>query len=131
MPLALAEEQLIKAFFLKQRRERYLEGLADPGKRRKMTDEFYHFKHLDPQRIMAIPPSQQSPGGIYRLLKQYGAPEYCWVISTDRSLDARRMDLQEVLAEIVGCGEGTFLCCVDGKLAYFEDEEDRWILYKP
>jgi len=131
VPLPFAEEQLIKAFFLKERRERYLAGLANPRKRRKMTDAFYHFRHLDPRRIVAIQPSQQSPEGIYRLLQQYGAPEHCWVISSARSLDARRMDLQEALAEVVGYGEGTFLCCIDGKLAYFEDEEDRWILHKP
>ncbi|MGA2348155.1 MAG: hypothetical protein ABSF93_19245 [Candidatus Sulfotelmatobacter sp.] len=38
------------------------------------------------------------------------------------------MPLVEALKKIVGYQMGTFLTCVPGKLAYFEDEEDRWIL---
>ena len=129
-PLPFAEEQLVKAFFLKIRRNRYLDGLADPRKRRKFTNEFCHFKHLDPQRMIAILPSQQNPSGIHRLLQQYGAPEECWVVSDESELDGRRMKLQQVLDEIVGRTFATFLCCIDGKLAYFENEDGRWILHR-
>ncbi len=130
MPLASAEEQLIKTFFLKVRRDRYLAGLADSRKRRKFTNEFCHFKHLDTRYVVAIPPSQQNPSDLHKLLKHYGAPDDCWVVSDEIDLDARRMDLQESLEEIVGRTFATFLCCVDGKLAYFENEEERWILLK-
>jgi hypothetical protein len=128
VPLVFSEEQLVKAFFLKQRQDRYLEKFANPRKRRKLTDEFCHFKHLDPQRMLSIPPSQQNPFGIYRILKQYGAPDECWVVSDESELDARRMELRQVLEEIVGRTFATFLCCVDGKLGYFENEDGRWIL---
>jgi hypothetical protein len=130
VPLVFSEEQLVKAFFLKQRQDRYLEKFADPRKRRKLTDQFCHFKHLDPRYVLSIPPSQQNPFGIHGILKHYGAPEECWVVSDESELDARRMRLKEVLEEIIGRTFGTFLCCVDGKLAYFENEDGRWILHR-
>ena len=128
MSLPPAEEQLIHSFFAKERRERYLSGLADPRKRRKVTEVFCHFKHLDPRFIVPILPNQQNPRDIFKLLKQYGAPDECWVVSNEIELDARRMGLEEVLGEIVGRTFATFLCCVDGRLAYFENEDGRWIL---
>lgn len=131
MPLPKEEGQLIKVFFAKERRERYLDGLANPRKRRKLTDEFCHFKHLDPRYMVSIPSFQQNPADISILLKKSGAADKCWIVSDDLELDARRMNLNEVLDKIVGRTFATFLCCIDGKLAYFENEEGRWILRRP
>jgi len=131
VPLPKEEEQLVTSFFIKERRERYREGLANSRKRRKLTDEFCHFKHLDPRWVISIPSFQQNPADISMLLQKSGAPKECWIVSDERKLDARRMNLNEVLEEIVGRTFATFLCCVDGKLAYFENEEGRWILRRP
>jgi hypothetical protein len=57
-----------------------------------------------------------------------GAPDTCYVISEDDDLDGKEMPLAEALKTIIGRGIGTFLSCVPGRLAYFEDEECRWIL---
>lgn len=131
MPLPREEEQLVKAFFIKERRERYLSGLANPRKRRKLTDEFCHFKHLDQRYAVPILSSWQNPADIHKLLKQFGAPDECWIISYELELDARKMNLRDVLGEIVGRTFATFLCCIDGKLGYFENEEGRCILRRP
>jgi len=131
MALPIPEEQLVKRFFLSERQERFLEGLANPRKRRKITDEFCHFKSLDWKYAVAIAPAQQNRQGIYKLLKHFGSPDECWVVSDESGLDARTMNLKEVLEEIVGRTFATFLCCIDGKLAYFENEEGRWILRRP
>jgi hypothetical protein len=131
VPLPIAEEQLIKAFFLKDRRERYLLGLANPRRRREFTNEFCHFKHLDRRYEVPILPLQRNAAGIYKLLKRFGSPDECWVVSDESGLDARTMNLKEVLEEIIGRTFATFLCCIDGKLAYFENEEGSWILRRP
>jgi hypothetical protein len=129
--IAKAEEELVKGFFARERRERFLSGLGNPRKRKKLTNEFCHFKNLDPRFVVEINPSQQNPKDIYALLKSLGAPERCWVLSDDSSLDARTMNLDEILNEIVGATFATFLCCIDGKLAYFENEDGRCILHRP
>jgi hypothetical protein len=40
------------------------------------------------------------------------------------------MDLEAALKETIGYQMGTFISCVLGKLAYFEDEDDRFILQR-
>jgi hypothetical protein len=41
-------------------------------------------------------------------------------------MDGCEMDLETSLKETVGRQMGTFLSCVPGKLAYFEDEDGRY-----
>ena len=129
--LHVAEEHLIKTFFVRERQERYLLGLGNSRKRKKLMNEFCHFHKLDARFTVNIQPSRQNPEGIYAQLKELGAPESCWIVSVDSSIDARYMDLSDALEQIVGRTLATFLCCIDGKLCYFENEDGRWILNRP
>ena len=124
------EEELIKAFFAPTKRERYLEMVANPKKRKKFLSELYHFNALDPRCFVSIPPSQQYPEQIASILTKRGAPPTCWITSTEAELDGKEILLLEALKDVVGRQIGAFLSCVPGKLAYFEGEErgDRWIL---
>jgi len=122
------EEELIRAFFLPTKRERYLEMIAKPKKRERFLRELGHFKHLDPRYVVTIPAGQRHANDMALILAQKGAPPSCWVTSEDSRLDGMEMPLGEVLHKVVGYGMGTFLSCIPGKLAYFEDEEVRWIL---
>jgi hypothetical protein len=122
------EQQLIRAFFLPAKRDRYIEMIASTRGRQKFLRELSHFKSLDPQYSIGLPNAVHTPGEIANFLHKKGAPPSCWVTSEDRDLDRKEMPLVEALKKIVGYQMGTFLTCVPGKLAYFEDEEDRWIL---
>jgi hypothetical protein len=122
------EESVITAFFLPNRRERYLEMVRDPKKRRKLINELSHLNKLNPQFIVPITPNQHHVPQLMRVLRSKGAPAKCWVISEDRNLDPREIDLQEALKEVVGRQMGTILSCIPGKLAYFEDEDRRCLL---
>jgi hypothetical protein len=122
------ERQLIRAFILPQRQDRYLEMLAKPKRRRDFTDTLAHFKHLEIRYAVQIPGPQRLASGILELLKSKGAPETCYVLSEDSELDGKEILLTDALASIVGRGMGTFLSCILGKLGYFEDEDQRWIL---
>jgi len=122
------EQQLFKTFILPQRRDRYLGFLAVPKHRKKITRGLAHFKHLDPGCVRSIPPSQHSPENIWKLLRSMGAPGLCWVLSENDEIDGREMPVLEALQVVVGRQMGTFLSCLAGRLAYFEDEDQRWIL---
>ena len=122
------EEELIKAFFAPTKRERYLEMVAKPKKRERFLREIGHFKALDPRYVVTIPTSKRHAADIALILTQKGAPGSCWVTSEDSRIDGKEVPLGEALHMIVGYGMGTFLSCIPGKLAYFEDEEVRWIL---
>ncbi len=124
------EEGLVKAFFVPTKRERYLEMIAKPKKRKKFLLELAHFKALDPRYLISIPPSQQYPEQIALILAQKGAPPLCWVTSEDAELDGKEMPLSQALKQVIGRQMGTFLSCIPGRLAFFEGEEvgARWIL---
>ena len=122
------ERQLIRAFILPQRQGRYLELLAKPKRRKDIVDALAHFKHLDMRYAVQIPGPQRRASGILELLQSKGAPETCYAVSEDSELDGKEISLTDALGSIVGCGMGTFLSCIPGRLAYFEDEDQRWIL---
>lgn len=119
----LHEEALIRAFFLPDRQQRYLEILAKPKRRRDITREFDHFKHLDPRRIVCIPPHKQHAADIFRILKEKGAPETCYGFSDWPEVDGKVLPLLDALEKVVGVGMGTFLSCIPGRLAFFEGEQ--------
>jgi hypothetical protein len=122
------EEATIKGFIIPVRQERYLEFLKTPKKRAKFIAQLAHFKHLDPKFAIRIPGNQQNPASLQTLLAGKGARPKCWVISENSELDGQEIDLQTALEKTVGYQMGTFISCIPGKLAYFEDEEDRYIL---
>jgi hypothetical protein len=122
------EEQLVHAFFVPDRRSRYSEFLASRKHRRKFVAEMAHFKGLDERCKNSIPPAQQTAEGIAELLSLSGAPTNCLVISDHKEIDGVRLPLGEALDAVVGRTSGTFLSCRPGILAYFENEDGRWIL---
>ena len=122
------EEALVKAFILPVRQERYLDFLKSPKKRAKFLAQFAHFKHLNPKFVVRIPGIQQNPISLLKLLTGKGAGPSCWVMSEDSALDGKEMDLEDALIEIIGRQMGTFLSCIPGRLAFFEDEDGRYIL---
>ncbi len=124
------ERATIASFIVTRKQERYLGFLAKPQHRKKLTARLAHFKDLDPRFVAAIPPSQQGAPDIARILRLKGAPDLCWIISEDRRLDGSTLELSSALAKVVGYGMGTFLSCIPGKLAYFEDEDQRFILQR-
>jgi hypothetical protein len=130
MPLVAAEDLTIRAFIVRERRERFLELLANPKRRKEITDSLAHPNPawFDSRYVRQIQSSQSHSIPIAGLLRAKGAGSRCWVISEDRNLDSKEIQLATVLNEIVGGGMGTILCCVPGKLAYVESEDGRFIL---
>jgi hypothetical protein len=126
----MAEEEiaLIDAFVLRARRERLRFLVANPRRRKRFLEELAHFKWLDPRTVRALAPKAQNPEAIAKLLTQKGASETCFVISENASIDRKWLPLVSALKQVIGYGMGTFISCIPGKLAYFEDEEQRCLL---
>ena len=122
------EQLLVQAFILPQCRDRYLEMLARPKRRQTFKESLAHFKHLDMRFAVRIPTYQQHANEIAKILKSKGAPATCYAFSEWSEIDGKDILLEEALKTVVGAGMGTFLSCIVGRLAYFEDEDQRWIL---
>jgi hypothetical protein len=108
------EEELTEAFFVPTKRERYLEMIANPRKRKKFLLELSHFKALDPRYCFAVPKVEHTAEQIAAFLTWKGATPSCWVMSDDSDLDGKEMPLLEALKKVVGYQMGTFLSCVQG-----------------
>jgi hypothetical protein len=122
------EQGVVQAFILPARQERYLEFLKSPKNRKKFINTLAHFKHLDLRFAASIAGSQSNPSALAKLLVAKGAGAQCWIISENSVLDGKELDLETALNETVGSQMGTFISCIPGKLAFFEDEDKRYIL---
>jgi hypothetical protein len=135
------EQALVHAFIAPTKRKRYLDRLASPKARgRFLANRLYHMTDLDSRYaerldpgMPLVPLAQRHDAHIvqiYQLLRDRGAPETCFVISTDEDLDGGFHDLRSVLHAVVGSGSGTLISCLPGRLAYYEGEDanERFIL---
>lgn len=124
------ETALVNAFIVPEKQERLRTLLANPKRRKTILDTLNHFGDFNERFIVPIAPDKQHAEQIATQLRDYGAPNYCWVISHDRSLDARELPLDDALSAIVCSFNGTIVSCLPGRLAFYEGEwhKDRYIL---
>lgn len=132
-------ELLICDLLAPARRARYRK-LLDQGTakaRKKFVDGLNHTLELDARFATRVSDAQgdacESEGKwILGELQRRGAPDVCYVISSNGELDQRTMPLEEALREVYGCFLGTLICCLPGRLAYYEGEDlgERYILHR-
>jgi hypothetical protein len=122
------EVETIRAFVAKTKRERYVGFVSNEKRRNEFARNLAHWDDFDSRWIIRIAPSSQNPEGIHTILKAHGAPELCNAISEFTELDGKELRLIDALKRIVGSQMGTILCCQPGRLAYFENEDSRFIL---
>jgi hypothetical protein len=117
------ERSLFDSFILPRRKRRYLELLGAKDGRDKICLSLDHFKDLDPRYARRLRPQEHNAVSVYNLLRSHGAPDLCHLMSSSAEFDNREMPLLEALQRVVGYGQGTFISCVPGRLAFFESEE--------
>jgi hypothetical protein len=126
------EEDLIKAFVVRQKRERYIGFLQSPERRADFLRSLYHFRDFDSAFIAPLIKGMASPAELVAELRRRGAGAECYVISADPDLDGVTDVLENVIVRVLSGGEGTIVCCVPGCLAYYEGEppDNRFILHR-
>ena len=127
-PTVHNEHSLISAFVKRSKRDRYREILSNPRLRHKFIDQLAHFKDFDPKYRLSIPSNKLFVDNIFRELQRRHSPKIVFVISEDPALDQKELPVIEALKQIVGCGMGTVLSCIPGRLAFVETEDERFIL---
>lgn len=125
------ELETVRAFSLSAKRARVPEMFSNRKRRATFVNGLAYFRDFDPRYIVPIPPASQNPAAIEALLTARRAPPQCHVLSEWELWDGRDMQLSEALKQIVGKGMGTLLCCIPGRLAFFENEDGRYILEHP
>ena len=120
------EVATIRAFIIKEKKQRYLDMLALPDKRGRFSNVLHGCRDLDQRFITPIRYFNQ----VIDELRRRGAPDNCHVISIIDGIDGTDLPLEEAFQIVEKKGFGTILCCLPGQLAYYYDEcgTRRWIL---
>jgi hypothetical protein len=132
LPNADLEEAVIRAFVVSQKRERYIELLRSPKRRREFLSQLYHFHDFEPACLIPLKRSEESAEALLAVLRRQRATTECYVISANAELDGMSDELARVIPRVYGQEEGTIVSCVPGRLAYYEGEppQNRFILKK-
>ena len=111
------EEATVHAFIIKEKKQRYIDMLANSKKRAKIVDDLNHCRDIDER--FATPVLWNNA---FDELKKRGAPVTCRLISSISGLNEKVLPLAAALPLVEEGGWGTILCCIPGQLAYYFDE---------
>ena len=89
---------------------------------KKLRAQLAHCGDLDGRYMKSIPGPTNTPKAIASLLKSAGAPDKCYLVSEDESIDGITVNLEDTIAKVCGQGMGTIVSCIAGRLAYYEGE---------
>jgi len=128
---ASVHERGLLRFVAPRRRRRVSVLLGDAKRRDRLREELRHFSGLDERYAIPLDGTDRLQQSILSALKKRGAPGFCYAVSHDLDVDGQILPLEDALTTTVARTGGTFLSCLAGELAYFEDEDGRWILVRP
>jgi hypothetical protein len=117
-----SEAEMLGPFLGEGREERWRQVFSRPAGRKKFLNRLYHENDIDPKCMVPITHLERSAENVYRKLKSLGAPGLCHIISARQAIDGKSLPLKTALDLAVDL-EGTIICCIPGKLAYFRSEE--------
>lgn len=118
----------------KDKRRRLLELHGATHRRQKLLDLLDHafIDALDERFCTLVPPFGQKADLIAACLRGLGAPATCHVMGGG-DLDGTDAPIEEALTRVVGHATGALVCCLAGRLAFYESEEAnaRFLLHGP
>ncbi|RDC65167.1 hypothetical protein AHMF7616_03797 [Adhaeribacter pallidiroseus] len=120
------EAKVIRRFIVDKKHERYLTFIQAEKNRHKFINELAHFSS-QLKNFEEIKGNEMHV--LEEKLKNLKKLTNCYVISENREIDARRMEVPLALAKVIGYGSGTLLVFGDANIVYYEGEgpSDRWI----
>jgi hypothetical protein len=98
------EIALFEAFTVPAKRQRYAELLGTMKGRTKVLHSLDHFGDLDLRCCTKVPATEQKRSNLARLLRRLGAPDSCYVISSNEEIDGNEFELEDALDHVVGRG---------------------------
>jgi hypothetical protein len=114
------ESAFIRAFIIRERRERYLSQLVLPKKRAKLLDRLNHrfHKDLDSRWI-----SESRPSSVP------AANHLCYIIASESEYDGRVVSARDVSEILSAAFFGIVVSFVPGKIAAYKDEAPSDVIW--
>lgn len=125
------EIKLMNTFIVRNKRKRYAGFVSSPKRRQKLIRELWHFSDFAPSHAVRLS-ATLSWEGLLEELRLRGATNECYLISVEGGWDGKTVPLADAVRGVYASLLGTIMCCVPGRLAYFEGEvpDDRCILQR-
>ena len=122
------EEAFIRAFIVPDKRDRYLQLLASPSRRKKILGTLYHSLDVIPEWATRIENRDHTSERVEQLLRRKGAGPTCYLISPQTELDQQEIPLREALETLIDQDGTAIVCCLEGRLAYHKAELSQYLL---
>jgi hypothetical protein len=118
-----SDVEMLLPFLREDRRSRWRELFPRPRGRKKLLATLWNGDDLDRDLLVKVDPSERSVEQLSVRLRSLGAPTMCHLISARSNLDGQDLDLISALRLVLNLAPGTIICCVPGKLAYYENDD--------
>lgn len=115
------ERAFVMAFILPARRERYLDGLASPKRRRKILDKLNHRIDLAASCVAELPASTWNKLAA-------NSDKTCHLIADASDMDGKDVTFNEGMEFLQEHPFGAVLSCVPGRIAFYKAESPAPIL---
>lgn len=130
MQAKLTEQELeiltVRKYTQKEKSDRYAGFVSDPRSRSKFIANLAHLKDLDFRKFRKLDSNEADQ---VREMARMAEFNTCYVISENKRIDGRFLDVEKAIHETIGYGMGTLLVFGSAEVVYYEGEEvgDRWI----
>ncbi len=129
------ELEFARAFIRREKRERYLSFLASPRRRAWVIGRLAHTlpNDLDLRYASRLPRDRRDEFAIEDLLRARGAPDTCHMLSENRDLDGRRVELAEAIWGVLVRRSASVLVSIPDRLALYVGENpfEEYLLERP
>jgi hypothetical protein len=130
MQAKLTEQELeiltVRKYTQKEKSDRYAGFVSNPRSRSKFIANLAHLKDLDFRKFRKLDSNEADQ---VREMARMAEFNTCYVISENKRIDGRFLDVEKAIHETIGYGMGTLLVFGSAEVVYYEGEEvgDRWI----
>ena len=121
------ETKVIERFVIKTKQERYKTFIQSEKGRKKFIDDLHHMNFVDLNVLDKVESNEYDT--IKAKIKNLGKINECYVISENKNIDQKRLDIDKALRETIGADLGTILVFGDAEVVYIEAEgfKNRWL----
>lgn len=114
------ETKVIQRFVIKPKRDRYLGFINNMKTREKFINDLHHMNFLQQDLFDKVEGNERE--FIKQKLSFLGNIKDCYVISENKNIDKKRLDIDTALREVIGADQGTLLVFGDAEIIYSEAE---------
>ena len=115
------EIKVIKKFVDKLKQDRYIQFITSPKNRHKFIADLSHFNFLQWDKFDKVN-GNETEIVMTKLQKRKVLDTTCYVISENKEIDTKVLDIKSAISETVGYGMGTILVFGNADIIYYECE---------